>query len=235
MDQSVDVSRVEPNLHASWKSRLIREFEAPYMHALRSFLVGQFKQGKVIYPKPAEWFAALDAVPFDAVRVVIIGQDPYHGEGQAHGLSFSVRPGVARPPSLVNIFKELYADLGIPPAKTGSLVSWAHQGVLLLNSVLTVESGRPASHQGKGWEVFTDRIIERLASEKEGLVFVLWGSYAQKKGAFIDRKRHFVIESAHPSPLSAHRGFLGSRPFSRINKWLEEKGSSPINWALDAP
>lgn len=232
MDQMSDVSRVEPNLHVSWKERLMGEFEAPYMQALRSFLVGQFKQGKIIYPKPAEWFAAMDAVPFDAVRVVIIGQDPYHGDGQAHGLSFSVRPGVALPPSLVNIFKELHADLGIPPSKTGSLLSWAHQGVLLLNSVLTVESGRPASHQGKGWEVFTDRIIERLASEKEGLVFVLWGAYAQKKGAFIDRKRHFVIESAHPSPLSAHRGFLGSRPFSRINKWLEKKGSAPINWAL---
>ncbi len=232
MDQMSDVSPVEPNLHVSWKERLRGEFEAPYMQALRTFLVGQFKQGKVIYPKPAEWFAALDAVPFDAVKVVIIGQDPYHGDGQAHGLSFSVRPGVVLPPSLVNIFKELHADLGIPPSRTGSLLSWAHQGVLLLNSVLTVESGRPASHQGKGWEVFTDRIIERLASEKEGLVFVLWGAYAQKKGAFIDRKRHLVIESAHPSPLSAHRGFLGSRPFSRINKWLEKKGSAPINWAL---
>ncbi|MEI6834981.1 MAG: uracil-DNA glycosylase, partial [bacterium] len=152
--------------------------------------------------------------------------------GQAHGLCFSVRPGVTPPPSLVNIFKELRADLGVTLSGSGSLLPWARQGVLLLNSVLTVEAGRPASHQGKGWEIFTDRIIERLAAEKEGLVFVLWGSYAQKKGAFIDRSRHFVIESVHPSPLSAHRGFMGSRPFSKINNWLKKNGSAPIDWTV---
>ena len=224
------LDKPDPRLHPSWRDRLLSEFDAPYMRSLRSFLVGQIQQGKVIYPKPIDWFAALDAVPFDQVRVVIIGQDPYHGEGQAHGLCFSVRPDVAIPPSLRNIFKELRADLGVSLSGSGSLLPWARQGVLLLNSVLTVEAGRPASHQGKGWEIFTDRIIERLATEKERLVFVLWGSYAQKKGAFIDRSRHFVIESMHPSPLSAHRGFLGSRPFSKINDWLEKNGSAPIDW-----
>jgi uracil-DNA glycosylase len=226
------LERPEPRLHESWRARLVAEFDAPYMRALRSFLVGQIEQGKVIYPKPVEWFAALDSVPFEQVRVVILGQDPYHGEGQAHGLCFSVRPGVTPPPSLVNIFKELRADLGVTLSKSGSLLPWARQGVLLLNSVLTVEAGRPASHQGKGWEIFTDRIIERLAAEKEGLVFVLWGSYAQKKGAFIDRSRHYVIESVHPSPLSAHRGFMGSRPFSKINDWLKKNGSAPIDWTV---
>lgn len=227
-----DLDKPEPRLHPSWRERLLSEFEAPYMRALRSFLVGQIEQGKVIYPKPLEWFAALDAVPFDQVRVVILGQDPYHGDGQAHGLCFSVPRGVRPPPSLVNIFKELRADLGLDLSGSGSLLPWARQGVLLLNSVLTVEAGRPASHQGKGWEIFTDRIIERLAAEKEGLVFVLWGSYAQKKGAFIDRTRHLVIESVHPSPLSAHRGFLGSRPFSKINDWLKKNGSAPIDWTV---
>ena len=163
---------------------------------------------------------------------MILGQDPYHGPGQAHGLCFSVREGVSLPPSLVNIYKELNADLGIPPAKTGYLMPWAKQGVLLLNSVLTVEAGMAASHQGKGWEKFTDRIIHKLAEERERLVFVLWGAYAQKKGAFIDRNRHLVIESPHPSPLSAHRGFLGSRPFSKINKYLVEQGKVPIEWSL---
>jgi len=231
-DGSDPSERVEPKLHPSWRQRLLSEFDAPYMRALRSFLIGQIKQGKSIYPSPNEWFAALDSVPFEKVRVVIIGQDPYHGPGQAHGLCFSVREGVRPPPSLVNIFKELTADLGIKPSHSGSLLPWARQGVLLLNSVLTVEAGRAASHQGKGWEIFTDRIIERLATEREGLVFVLWGSYAQKKGSFIDRNRHLVIESVHPSPLSAHRGFLGSRPFSQINSWLTKRDESPINWAL---
>jgi uracil-DNA glycosylase len=230
--QNEDLDKPEPRLHPSWRERLISEFETPYMRALRSFLVGQIEQGKVIYPKPVEWFAALDAVPFDKVRVVILGQDPYHGDGQAHGLCFSVPRDVRPPPSLVNIFKELRTDLGVDLSGSGSLLPWARQGVLLLNSVLTVEAGRPASHQGKGWEIFTDRIIERLAAEKEGLVFVLWGSYAQKKGAFIDRTRHLVIESVHPSPLSAHRGFLGSRPFSQINDWLKKNGSAPIDWTV---
>lgn len=222
----------EPRLHESWRKRLLREFASPYMQSLRSFLIGQIEQGKIIYPKPTEWFSAFDAVPFERVRVVILGQDPYHGEGQANGLCFSVQPGVALPPSLINIFKELRADLGVALTGSGSLKSWAQQGVLLLNSVLTVEANRAGSHQGKGWETFTDRVIERLAAEQSHLVFVLWGSYAQKKGAFIDRKRHLVIESPHPSPLSAHRGFLGSRPFSRINQWLKQHGSEPIDWAV---
>lgn len=202
------------------------------MQSLRSFLIGQIAQGKIIYPAPNDWFSALDAVEFERVRVVILGQDPYHGPGQAHGLSFSVRSGLALPPSLINIFKELKSDVGIPLSGDGCLIPWARQGVLLLNSVLTVEAGRPASHQGKGWEIFTDRIVERLASEREGLVFVLWGAYAQRKCSFIVRKRHAVIESPHPSPLSAHRGFLGSRPFSKINIWLEKRGEVPINWMI---
>jgi uracil-DNA glycosylase len=174
-------------------------------------------------------------VNFDDVSVVILGQDPYHGPGQAHGLCFSVREGVSLPPSLVNIYKELKADLGIPPAKTGHLLPWAKQGVLLLNSVLTVEDGAAGSHQGKGWELFTDTVIHKLAEERDGLVFVLWGAYAQKKGAFIDRKRHFVIEAPHPSPLSAHRGFFGSRPFSKINDYLRKSGKRPIDWQLPSP
>lgn len=232
-ESDIDLTkRSEPRLHESWRKRLLSEFEAPYMQSLRSFLIGQMEQGKIIYPKPTEWFAAFDAVPFERVRVVILGQDPYHGDGQANGLCFSVQPGVALPPSLINIFKELRADLGVALTGSGYLKSWALQGVLLLNSVLTVEAGRAASHQGKGWETFTDRVIERLAAEQSQLVFVLWGSYAQKKGAFIDRKRHLVIESPHPSPLSAHRGFFGSRPFSRINDWLKKNGSEPIDWVV---
>jgi uracil-DNA glycosylase len=219
-------------LPLGWKSALSQEFEAPYMQSLKLFLAGQMKQGKTVYPSPKEWFAALNAVDFDDVKVVILGQDPYHGPGQAHGLCFSVKEGVPPPPSLVNIYKELKSDLGIAPPKTGYLMPWAKQGVLLLNSVLTVEAGLAASHQGKGWELFTDHVIQNLATSRNGLVFVLWGSYAQKKGAFIDRKLHLVIESPHPSPLSAHRGFLGSRPFSRINDWLKKQGHQPIDWQL---
>jgi uracil-DNA glycosylase len=232
MDPDSPSPEIEIKLSSSWLKRLRPEFEAPYMRALKLFLTGQIQQQKTIYPAPSEWFAALDAVAFEQVKVVIIGQDPYHGEGQAHGLSFSVRDGVALPPSLVNIYKELADDLGIQAVKSGFLEPWTRQGVLLLNSVLTVEAGRAASHQGKGWEQFTDRIIQQLASEREGLVFVLWGSYAQKKGALIDRKRHLVIESPHPSPLSAYRGFFGSRPFSRINAWLKERGDTLIDWRL---
>jgi uracil-DNA glycosylase len=226
------LARAAPRMHPSWRDRLVDEFEAPYMQALGRFLVEQIEQGKIIYPKPADWFAALDAVGFDAVRVVILGQDPYHGEGQAHGLCFSVQEGVKPPPSLVNIFKELKSDVGVKQGGSGCLLPWARQGVLLFNSVLTVEAGRPTSHQGKGWEILTSHIVEKLATDKVGLVFVLWGGYAQKKGAFIDRSRHLVIESPHPSPLSAHRGFFGSRPFSRINEWLKKTGSEPIDWSL---
>ena len=219
-------------LNQSWLDRLQGEFNAPYMQNLKQFLESERSAGKPIYPKGSEWFSALDQTPFDNVRVVILGQDPYHGEGQAHGLCFSVRDGVRLPPSLVNIYKELQTDLGLTPPRTGNLSAWARQGVLLLNSVLTVEAGRAASHQGKGWEQFTDRIITLLNNEKQNLVFILWGSYAQKKAAFVDRSRHLVIASAHPSPLSAHNGFFGSRPFSRCNEYLLSKGMNPIDWSI---
>lgn len=202
------------------------------MQELRSFIKTEIESGKKLHPRPAEYFAAFDATPFEQVRVVILGQDPYHGEGQAHGLCFSVRDGVALPPSLLNIYKELEADLGISRSQSGYLMNWAKQGVLLLNSVLTVRDGQAASHQGKGWELFTDRAIRELSEKRDGLFFVLWGAYAQKKGAVIDRKKHFVIESPHPSPLSAHRGFFGSKPFSKINAYLERRGEKPIDWSV---
>jgi uracil-DNA glycosylase len=219
-------------LHESWRVPLQAEFDAPYMAALKTFLVSEKAAGKRIFPKGSEWFRALDLTPLDAVRVVILGQDPYHGEGQAHGLCFSVQPGVRPPPSLINIYKELEADLGIRPVTHGFLEHWARQGVLLLNSVLTVEKAKAAAHQGKGWERFTDAII-RLVNEKEApVVFMLWGAYAQRKAAFVDTSRHLVIKSAHPSPLSAHNGFVGSRPFSQANAFLNGKGLEPIDWQL---
>lgn len=226
-----DITR-DVKLEPSWKTRLLPEFRTERMGKLREFLADELKKGKRIYPRAQDWFAALDLTKFDDVRVVIVGQDPYHGPGQAHGLSFSVREGVPFPPSLQNIFKEMQNDVGLPIPANGDLSKWAERGVLLLNAVLTVEQSRAASHQKKGWEEFTDRIIHLLNDEKENLVFVLWGAYAQKKGAFIDRKRHFVLETAHPSPLSAHRGFFGSRPFSKINKYLTSKGLEPIDWRL---
>lgn len=219
-------------LHPSWLQHLSDEFEKPYMQDLKKFLKSELQKGKIIYPKPTEYFAAFDHAHFDQVRVVILGQDPYHGPGQAHGLCFSVQQNVPPPPSLVNIFKELEADLGLARPKSGSLIKWAQQGVLLLNAVLTVEAGKAASHRGKGWEQFTDRVIQVLNEKKTGLVFVLWGAYAQKKAAFVDRRSHFVIESPHPSPLSAHRGFFGTKPFSRINHYLTKKGEKPIDWSL---
>ncbi len=220
-------------LETSWKKHLMSEFEKDYMKNLKSFLSTQYEAKKTIYPRGTEYFTALNLTPFEKVKVVIVGQDPYHGPNQAHGLSFSVKPGVPPPPSLVNIYKELHNDLGLTPPKHGHLEKWAQQGVLLLNAVLTVEGGRAASHQGKGWEEFTDRIIHLLNDHRENLVFVLWGSYAQKKGAFIDRKKHLVIESPHPSPLSAHRGFLGSKPFSKINTYLTATKQEPIDWRLE--
>lgn len=219
-------------MEESWKRQLSDQFSAPYMQELRAFLKEEIKSGKTIYPKPSEWFAAFDATPFKKVKVVILGQDPYHGPGQAHGLAFSVRPGVRPPPSLLNIFKELQSDVGLERPKHGYLESWAEQGVLLLNSVLTVREGEAASHQKRGWEVFTDKAIHLLAEKREGLVFVLWGAYSQKKGAFIDRSKHLVLESVHPSPLSASRGFLGSKPFSKINAYLKKHGQTPIDWSL---
>lgn len=208
------------------------EFEKPYMAKLSAYLERQIDSGVRIFPKTSEYFAAFAATPFKSVRVVILGQDPYHGEGQAHGLSFSVRPGVRPPPSLLNIFKELESDLGIPRTSNGSLVKWAGQGVLLLNSVLTVEENKAGSNQKRGWEEFTDRAIRELNDRRDGLVFVLWGAYAHKKGAIIDRKRHLVLESVHPSPLSASRGFLGSRPFSKINDYMRTRGQAEIDWRL---
>ncbi len=220
------------NLHESWLKPLGQEFDAPYMAALKSFLVAERDAGKRIFPKGNEWFHALDATPLDQVRVVILGQDPYHGEGQAHGLCFSVQPGVPPPPSLVNIYKEMKTDLGLVPPRHGHLENWAEQGVLLLNAVLTVEANRAASHQGKGWERFTDAVIRAVNALPHPVVFILWGNYAQKKAAFVDASRHCIIKSAHPSPLSAHNGFFGSKPFSRANAFLESNGLMPINWEL---
>lgn len=221
-------------LDDSWKRVLVDEFDKEYMHRLREFLREEKQLGKVIYPRGDEYFKAFDTTPFDQVKVVILGQDPYHGPHQAHGLCFSVQKGVAFPPSLLNIFKELRADLGLPIPSHGCLTHWAEQGVLLLNSVLTVEQGRAAAHQGKGWEQFTDRVISELAVRREGLVFMLWGSYAIKKGQFIDRKRHLVLTAPHPSPLSAHRGFFGCKHFSQANTFLQSRGEKPIDWTVPA-
>ncbi|KQY11405.1 uracil-DNA glycosylase [Rhizobium sp. Root482] len=218
----------------SWKAALEPEFSSPYMAELKRFLVQEKDSGKRIFPRGGEYFRALDLTPLESVRVVILGQDPYHGEGQAHGLSFSVQPGIRPPPSLVNIYKELQGDLGIAPVRHGFLESWARQGVLLLNSVLTVERAMAASHQGKGWERFTDAIIRAVNGQDHPVVFILWGAYAQKKAAFVDPARHLVIRSPHPSPLSAHNGFFGTRPFSRANDFLVSKGREPIDWALPA-
>jgi uracil-DNA glycosylase len=223
-----DRIRLEP----SWKARIGDWLQRPEMRELSAFLRQRKAAGARIYPPGPQIFAAFDATPFDAVKVVILGQDPYHGPGQAHGLCFSVLPGVPVPPSLANIFKELNADLGIAPPDHGCLLPWARQGVLLLNAVLTVEEGRAGAHQGKGWEGFTDHAIETLAREREGLVFLLWGSYAQAKGKVIDTRRHRVLRAPHPSPLSAHRGFLGCGHFSATNQYLAQRGLSPIDWRL---
>lgn len=221
-------------LEDSWKAALQAEFQTPYMRELREFLVTQKRERRVVYPSNDQIFAALDLCPLTATKVVIIGQDPYHGPNQAHGLCFSVQPGVPQPPSLVNIFREINDDLGTPERRLdgtrGCLEPWARQGVLLLNAVLTVERGRAGSHQGRGWEAFTDRVVEVLNAECEHLVFLLWGSYAQKKGAKVDRSRHCVLTAPHPSPLSAHRGFFGCRHFSKANAYLEAHGRTPIDW-----
>lgn len=219
-------------LEASWKARVGDYFERPEMLALAEFLRAQKRAGKVIYPPGPKIFAALDTTPFEAVKVVILGQDPYHGPGQAHGLSFSVPPGVPPPPSLLNIFAELQREPGIPRPDHGCLIPWARQGVLLLNAVLTVERGQAGSHAGKGWEGFTDACIDALNREREGLVFLLWGSYAQQKGKLIDSRRHRVLKAPHPSPLSAHRGFIGCGHFARANEYLRVQGKTPIDWAL---
>ena len=222
-------SQKVPDIHISWLKELEQEFSKPYMRDLRNFLIHQKQQKKVIYPETDKTFNALKLTSIESTKVVIIGQDPYHGKGQAHGLAFSVERETSIPPSLVNIFKELEADLRTKPPSHGNLSEWANQGVLLLNSVLTVEKGRPASHAGKGWELFTDKII-KILNERDEVIFLLWGSYAQKKGSIIDEKKHRVLKAPHPSPLSAHRGFFGCRHFSKTNQFLKAKKESEIKW-----
>ncbi|NQX89127.1 MAG: uracil-DNA glycosylase [Halioglobus sp.] len=221
-------------LESSWLAKLAPEFQLPYMLELREFLLMEKRAGKRIFPSGEEFFSAFRHTPLDRVKVVILGQDPYHGEGQAHGLCFSVRPGVAVPPSLKNIYRELHDELGVPIPGHGYLTSWAGQGVLLLNSVLSVECARAASHRGKGWETFTDRVIDVINHEREGVVFMLWGSYAQRKGAIIDARRHCVLKAPHPSPLSAHRGFFGCGHFVAADRYLVARGEAPVDWRLPA-
>ena len=219
-------------LHSSWLDPLSGEFEQPYMTELKRFLLTEREAGKLIFPAGSNWFRALDLTPLDQVRVVILGQDPYHGPGQAHGLCFSVPNGVRPPPSLINIYKELESDLGIPRPGHGFLEHWARQGVLLLNSVLTVEMGLAASHRDRGWEKFTDAVIRLVNAKPDPVAFMLWGSYAQKKASFVDGSRHLILKAPHPSPLSAHSGFLGCRHFSKANEFLASRGLEPIDWAL---
>jgi uracil-DNA glycosylase len=226
------MSQATIKLEPSWKARIGDYLLRPQMQELANFLRAEKRAGKVIYPPSADIFAAFEHTPFDAVRVVILGQDPYHGPGQAHGLCFSVTPGVRVPPSLDNIFKEIRRDLGLDHPGHGCLTPWADRGVLLLNSVLTVEQGRAGAHASRGWEGFTDAAIAALNREREGLVFLLWGSYAQRKGQLIDGRRHCVLTSVHPSPLSAHRGFIGCGHFSAANAWLQARGQPPIDWSL---
>ena len=216
----------------SWNAYLGEEFGAPYMQALRAFLAEEKAAHKVIYPHSSHWFRAFELTPLEQVKVVILGQDPYHGPNQAHGLCFSVRPGVPTPPSLQNIYKELATDVGTSPVNHGFLESWASQGVMLLNSVLTVEQGNAGSHRNRGWETFTDRAIQVINEHCNGVVFLLWGSYAQKKASFVDRGKHLVLHAPHPSPLSAHRGFFGTRHFSQANAFLQARGATPVDWQL---
>lgn len=224
----------EIKLEESWKQALVAEFAAPYMANLKSFLLHEKQQNKIIYPKNRDIFNAFKYAPIDNVQVVILGQDPYHGPNQAHGLCFSVLPGIKPPPSLVNIYKELQADLNIQPVTHGDLTVWAKQGILLLNTTLTVEQGKPASHYGKGWEQFTDSVIAVLNARQQPIIFVLWGSHAQQKGQQINKNKHVVLSAAHPSPFSAHRGFLGCKHFSKINSILTSWGRQPINWQLSS-
>ncbi len=228
MTASDDRIKLEPG----WKEALRDEFDKPYMQALKAFLVREKAAGKVIYPPGPLIFHALDSTPLDQVKVVILGQDPYHGPNQAHGLCFSVQPGVPAPPSLQNIYKELKRDLNIDPPRHGYLQHWAVQGVLLLNTSLTVEQARAGSHADKGWQPFTDRVIQVVSECRPHLVFLLWGAHAQSKQPLIDASKHLILRSAHPSPLSAHRGFLGNGHFSRCNKFLEQHGLTPIDWRL---
>ncbi len=228
--------QIPESIGPTWRSALADAFAAPAMAQLKQFLIAEKQAGKQIFPRGENWFAALALTPLDAVRAVILGQDPYHGPGQAHGLCFSVPPGERPPPSLGNIYKELQADLGLPIPRHGYLESWARQGVLMLNSVLTVEAGRAAAHQGRGWERFTDAVVSAVAAQPHPVAFLLWGNYAQRKGGFIEDGphggRHLVLRAAHPSPLSAHNGFLGCRHFSQVNRFLREAGRGEIDWRL---
>ncbi len=223
---------LNPHLDNSWKELLKEEFEKPYFPALKSFLLQEKKQS-IIYPPGTQIFSAFNHTPFNKVKVVILGQDPYHGPGQAHGLCFSVPHGITPPPSLVNVFKELKSDLGIPVPKHGNLQKWAQQGVLLLNATLTVRANQAGSHQKKGWEIFTDKVIELASRKGKNIVFILWGNYAQQKSILIDSSKHLILKAVHPSPLSASRGFFGCRHFSQTNQYLIQNNLSPINWDIN--
>lgn len=225
------MTEIKPQIERSWLSALYNEFNDTYFAGLKNFLLEEKKKHQ-IYPPGSDIFAAFNYTPFDNVKVVILGQDPYHGPGQANGLCFSVKPGIRKPPSLQNIFKELNSDLGFPIPENGNLENWAKQGVLLLNATLTVRASQAGSHQGKGWERFTDAAIEKLSNEKEKLVFILWGKFAQAKIQMIDQNKHHIIMSPHPSPFSADRGFFGSKPFSKTNDYLTSVGLQAINWQL---
>jgi uracil-DNA glycosylase len=232
METELSSKPVDPKIETGWKQQLSEEFSAPYFGELRNFLFAEKKAGQTIYPPGPRIFSAFEFTPFNDVRVVILGQDPYHGPGQANGLCFSVSDGIPPPPSLLNIFKEMKSDLGTPMPASGNLEKWARQGVLLLNATLTVRAGQAGSHQNRGWEQFTNAVIRTLSKQKEGLIFVLWGRYAQAKEPLIDTTRHFVLKSAHPSPLSAYNGFFGSAPFSKINDILIRNGKAPVDWTL---
>jgi uracil-DNA glycosylase len=224
---------IQPKIEESWKNILQEEFKKPYFGELKKFIVGEIKNGVTIYPRGQHIFAAFNNTPFDNVNVVVLGQDPYHGNGQAHGLCFSVPNGVPPPPSLVNIYKELHSDLGMPIPQTGSLERWAQQGVFLLNATLTVRAGQAGSHQGRGWEEFTDSIIKIVSEKKEGIIFLLWGKFAQSKQVLIDASKHFILTAAHPSPFSAHSGFFGCKHFSKTNEILTSQGKKEIDWSVE--
>lgn len=228
LSQTGNVIKIED----SWKEVLMDEFDKPYFKEIRQYLKSEQAIGKVIYPPGPLIFNAFNTTPFHKVKVVIIGQDPYHGEGQAHGLCFSVQKGIKPPPSLVNIYKEMKSDLGLNPPAHGNLQSWAEQGVFLLNAMLTVEKDQPASHQKIGWQNFTDVAIQKLSDQSDKLVFILWGAFAQQKALLIDSNKHLIIKSPHPSPFSADKGFFGSKPFSKTNQWLESNGITSVNWQL---
>jgi uracil-DNA glycosylase len=225
------MKKIDPAIETSWKEALSEEFQSDYFSRLKDFLISEKKNYR-IYPPGSDIFSAFNHTPFENVKVVILGQDPYHGKGQANGLCFSVNDGIKKPPSLQNILKELNTDLGIPFPESGNLEKWAKQGILLLNATLTVRAAQAGSHQNKGWELFTDSIIRKLSAEKENLVFILWGNYARAKKSMINTEKHFIVESPHPSPFSAHSGFFGSRPFSKTNDYLAQVGKSPIDWSL---